>query len=243
MLELSANVNCFDQVLALMEQSTRPLAVTSQSRGGLILVNQHYSDLIGPGSRLIWPRHFHCTGVYPVGTVELCELPSSQARQRSLHNRINGLSVLSRILQDFDPLRRACLLVNLLCQRWGLGTVKQANLSLLSGLGRIQPNQMQEAISLYEQHLRQLGQAERLGDKHLLAWQRQLVGSASELPLEGLEDSELIPALDFGVVEDLVVEDRAVEDGALEDGALADGALEGVGVEPSSQDSQYAIAS
>ena len=36
-------------------------------RGGLILVNHHYSDLIGPGSRLIWPRHFHCQGIYAVG--------------------------------------------------------------------------------------------------------------------------------------------------------------------------------
>jgi len=206
MLELSANVNHLDRVLALMEQSTQPLAVTSQSRGGLILVNHHYSDLIGPGSRLIWPRHFHCQGIYAVGTVELCELSSSQARQRSLHNRIMGLSILSRILQDFDPIRRACLLVNLLCQRWGLGTVKQADLSLLSGLGRIHLDQMQEAISLYEQHLRQLGQTERLGNKHLLAWQRQLVGSASDLPLEDPEDQEVLPTVDFGVVEELVVE-------------------------------------
>jgi hypothetical protein len=117
-----------------------------------------------------------------------------------------GLSILSRILQDFDPMRRACLLVNLLCQRWGLGTVKQADLRLLSGLGCIYLEQMQEAISLYEQHLRQLGQTERLGDKHLLAWQRQLVGSASELPLEDPEDQEVLPTVDFGVVEELVME-------------------------------------
>ena len=55
-----------------------------------------------------------------------------------------GLSILSRILQDFDPIRRACLLVNLLCQRWGAGYGETGDLSLLSGLGRIHLDQMQE---------------------------------------------------------------------------------------------------
>jgi hypothetical protein len=207
MLDLPENVNHLERVMTLRGQSKWPLAVTSQSPGGLILVNRHYSDLIGPGSRLIWPRHFHCNEIYVVGAVALCALPSPQARQRSLYNRIMGLSILSRILQDFDPVRRASLLVNWLCHRLGLGVVQQADLRLLGSLGRVQPDQMREAIRLYEQHLRQLGQTERLADKHRLAWQRQLVAVSSDLPLDdGMAIRELGVSLDLNSVGEMALE-------------------------------------
>ncbi len=170
---LPENVNHYDQVLALLERSDYPIAVTPKSQGGLVLVNQHYSDFIGPGSRLVWPAHFQCKGIYAVGEVQLCTLHAAPARQNSLHNRVMGLAILARILKDFDPKHRACLLVNLLCNRLGLKTVRQADLTLLGSLGRVSLEQMHWAIGVYEQDLQKLGKTEGLGDRYRVSWQRQ----------------------------------------------------------------------
>ncbi len=182
MPHLLENVNYLDLLLALLEQTAAPIAVAPQSRGGLVLVSHRYSDLISPGSRLIWPHYFQCTGIYAVGAVQLCTLHSARARQHSFDNRIAGLTLIGRVLQDFDPLQRACLLVNLLCHRLGLGVVKQSNLELLGTLGRVQPDCIRDALNLYERNLQQLGQSVRLGDSYYLAWQRQLL-SVVNVPL------------------------------------------------------------
>lgn len=196
---LPETVNHLDRVLSLRAAAAFPLAVTPQSRGGLVLVNQHYSDFIGPGSRLVWPRHFHCLGIYAVGAVEVCTLKSALARQKSMHIRITGLSILGRILQNFDPMARASLLVNWLCQNLGLGVVKQANLDLLGSLGRVPPEQMETAIRQYEHHLQHLGQTERLSDKYYLVWLRhQLALPDSSL---GLAVAPMLePDVDFDTV-------------------------------------------
>ena len=106
---------------------------------------------------------------------------------------------MGRILQNFDPLQRACLLVTMLCHRLGLGVVKKANPELLGALGRIQPNHIEGALHLYEQSLHQLGQTERMGDPHYLTWQRHML-SVSDLPLEDDDVQEL--TLDADVLAD-----------------------------------------
>jgi hypothetical protein len=194
---LPENVNHLDWVQSYSQNTASSLAVTPQSRGGLILMNHHYSDFIGPGSRLIWPKHFHCTGVYAIGTASLCTLESPQARQKSMQNRILLLAILSRILQDFDSRRRACLLVNVLCHRLGLATVKQANLGMLGSLARVTSEQMQAAVQLYEQHLQQLGRTERLSDEHHLSWQRQLVSATQDVGPTFAQGLDLKLELDF----------------------------------------------
>jgi hypothetical protein len=175
MAHLPENTNHLEQVLALVDRHPEPVALTPNTRGGLIVVSCHYSDFIGPGSRLIWPKHFHCKAIYPVGRVQFCTLLSQASRQASLRNRITGVSVLVRILQDFDDIHRACLLVNFLCHRLGLNVVKQADLSRLGNLVRVLPFHMLEGLRLYEQTLHQLGQAQRLGNLHHLNWKRQLL--------------------------------------------------------------------
>ena len=122
MLELSANVITLDRVLALMEQSTQPLAVTSQSRGGLILVNHHYSDLIGPGSRFNLAPDTFTVKDYAVGTVELCEFRHLRPGNGLCTIGIMGLSILSRILARlWTRFAGPVLLVNLAVSALGAG--------------------------------------------------------------------------------------------------------------------------
>jgi hypothetical protein len=191
MLFLPENVNHLGQVLSYLKDRASPLAVAPQSRGGLVLVNPHYSDLISAGSRLIWPQHFQCQAIYAIGSVFLCKVESAEARQQSLDNRIHMLALLGRILENFDPEQRACLLVNALCRKWGLSTVEKADLRLLGSLGRVTPEQMQGAIHRYKQHLQKLGQMARMGDEHHLSWQRKLMSIPQEVsvpPDDGNEE-------------------------------------------------------
>jgi len=180
MLFLPENVNHLDRVLSCLKDKASPLAVAPQSRGGLVLVNPHYSDLISAGGRLIWPRHFQCQGIYTVGTVFLCKVESAEAQQQSLDKRIHMLGLLGRILENFDSEQRACLLVNTLCHELGLSTVEKADLNLLGSLGRVTPEQMRDAIRRYKQHLQTLGQMARLSDEHQLSWQRKLMSVPQE---------------------------------------------------------------
>lgn len=184
--------NHLDWVLSLLHQTANPIAITPKSRGGLVLVNQYYSDFISPGSRLILPQHFRCKAIYVVGTVEFCTLRSWAAQQKSLRNRIVGISLLGRILQEVDNSHRACLLVNLLCNRLSLEVVKQADLSVLGALGRVPLDFMREGIRLYEHNLCLVGQTERLGDRYRLAWQRSLL-PPPELLLDAADLSPLNP--------------------------------------------------
>jgi len=181
--------NHLDRVLSLLRGSAAPVAIAPRTRGGLIIVNRHYSDLISPGSRLILPRHFHCEAIYAIGRVQLCTVHSPSARQKSLRNRITGISLLERILQDFDDSHRALLLVTLLCHRLSLAVVQQSNLLLLGHLVRVLPDHMLEAIRRYEQHLGCLGQTHRLGNPHHLTWQRQRL----PLPEPWLDAADLQP--------------------------------------------------
>ena len=196
---LLENVNHLDRVQSVLDEVTDPIAVTAQSRGGLVLVNQHYSDLIAPGSRLMWPQGFQCEAIYAVGAVEICTLRSRLARQHSMAHRIMELSILGRILHNFDPTVRAGLLVNWLCQRLGLDVVKQSNLDLLGSLGRVRSQHLEAAIRQYEQHLQHLGQTERLSDQFYLAWLRQQL-ALTDLALDLPSEQNLTPDIDFYAV-------------------------------------------
>ncbi|HEY9617235.1 MAG TPA: hypothetical protein V6C64_10360 [Microcoleaceae cyanobacterium] len=82
------------------------IAVGESKRSGLILCKQHYAEFAGPGAAVGSPAEQHYTAVIAIGSPEIVEVTTHEARQRAYSRRIQWVRWLHKIVDHPDPLQR-----------------------------------------------------------------------------------------------------------------------------------------
>ncbi|HIK46413.1 MAG TPA: hypothetical protein IGR64_16255 [Leptolyngbyaceae cyanobacterium M65_K2018_010] len=161
-------------VKALIAEANPSLTISPRCRGGLIISNAFFSDLIFPGSSLTISPNFHCKSLYLVGSVEFVGVISAQDRQRLWQNRIKGIQRVLRILEEPVGQERARQLINLLCQQFGLEAARQIPLEFIQQVGAVTTQETLLAWQQQGQGPAQLSLTCQPDDPALIVWQPSL---------------------------------------------------------------------
>lgn len=81
-------------------------AVGERKRSGLIFCKAHYADFAGPGALITGPVEQSYSMIVSIGTPEMVEVTTHEARQRAYSSRIQWGRWLNKIVSHPDPSQR-----------------------------------------------------------------------------------------------------------------------------------------
>jgi hypothetical protein len=91
----------------LAASAPRLLAVGERKRSGLILCKQHYAEFAGPGAAICNSFEADYIRIIAIGSPEIVEVQTHEARQQAYGRRIQWVRWLQRIVSEPDANQRA----------------------------------------------------------------------------------------------------------------------------------------
>ena len=82
-------------------------AVSEQKRSGLILCKRYYAEFVGPGAAICGASEKDCDRIIIIGSPEVIEVTTHEARQQAYGRRIQWIRWLHRIVSAAEPQQRA----------------------------------------------------------------------------------------------------------------------------------------
>lgn len=162
-----------EQLRRLVCESTPSLVISPESEGVLLLSGRFHQDIIFPGASLLTGSQFACKALQVVGQLHFIRVNDSDKIQAGRQQRINDIQAIQRIIKVPSKRQRACLAVNLLCRRVGLGLTQQIQPWAVAQLVCTDPKEVASAYGTYEKSLIGLMKSGRISDPAYLSWQRK----------------------------------------------------------------------
>lgn len=92
--------------------SGKQWVINPRRKNGLILYKPYHAEFAGPGAVIGGIFDLDVVKVLPVGKLSLVEATNSQERQRSYLIRRQWIKLLTKILENPDPIQRAQVILN-----------------------------------------------------------------------------------------------------------------------------------
>lgn len=176
----------FQSALRYAQGNSRPaLAISPDSRGGIIINKGYYSDFIGPGAALVNRHDLQGNQVVPVGKLKFRPLQTPEERQAALHRRVDYLRSLEEIARSPVALRRSCQIVEQLCEWITESEAQNVSNTLVASLVGVTPMAVQLAWRSHR---------ESLSDDAFETLDRELLESDEHIRARALMQARL-PAL------------------------------------------------
>lgn len=121
-------------------KSGQILALTEDSKGGLILQKGFYCDWIPPGALLGGCYDIDCTRIHVAGKVRFYAPNSQEERSQALQKRMGSISDIQSILNDPSSFRRAFLVLRHLSQWLSYRDMRGIPHELLAQLVGVNPS-------------------------------------------------------------------------------------------------------
>ncbi|MGC9503568.1 hypothetical protein [Baaleninema sp.] len=121
-------------------RSGQILALTPDSKGGLILQKGFYADWIPPGALVGGYYDIDCSRVYVAGKIRFHAPESRQGRSKALQIRMGQISQLQEIIGDPSSFRRAYKILRHLSQWLSYRDMRQIPHELIAQLVGVNPS-------------------------------------------------------------------------------------------------------
>ncbi|MDC0835546.1 hypothetical protein AY599_12160 [Leptolyngbya valderiana BDU 20041] len=121
-------------------RSGQILALTPDSKGGLILQKGFYSDWIPPGALVGGYYDIDCTRVYVAGKIRFYAPETHQSRTKALQTRMGQISQLQTIISDPSSFRRAYKILRHLSKWLSYRDMRQIPHELIAQLVGVNPS-------------------------------------------------------------------------------------------------------
>lgn len=120
-------------------RSGQVLALTNDSKGGLILRKGFYCDWIPPGALVGGCYDIDCDRIYVAGKIRFYA-PDPQERSQALQRRITNIEQIQEIINEPSPFRRAFLILRYLSRYLSYREMRQVPHDLLAQLVGVNPS-------------------------------------------------------------------------------------------------------
>ncbi|EKQ69346.1 hypothetical protein OsccyDRAFT_1972 [Leptolyngbyaceae cyanobacterium JSC-12] len=112
-------------------------AVGEHKRSGLILCKTHYAEFAGPGAAICNPSGYEYAKIIAIGSPEIIEMATYDARQKAYSRRIQWVRWLNKIVSEGDASHRTESLFAGFAEFFGgdiLASIPTDALALLAGV-------------------------------------------------------------------------------------------------------------